>query len=87
MSLLHQIASSQTAAQKAVSVIKEHRGVLHNLFVFTFRIALCGVHLFLNGFLKSAEKLIDEKYNYKDWITNQLYTPFNIEKWMSGTRF
>ncbi|RKJ59711.1 hypothetical protein, partial [Roseburia sp. 1XD42-69] len=45
----------------------------HKLIYTTY----CGVHLFLNEFLKSAEKLIAEKYNYKNWITNQLYTPFD----------
>lgn len=67
--LLHFYSSSQTAAQKSVSVIKGiGGGVLHNLFDFTFQIALCGVHLFLNGYLKYAEKLITEKYNYKNQI-------------------
>lgn len=42
-------------------ICEGHRGILHKLFDFTFRIALCGVHLFLNGFLKSPEKLIAEK--------------------------
>ena len=65
MSLLHFSSSSKETAQKAVVSVKGIGGVLHNLFDFTFRIVLCGMLLFLNGFLKSPEKLIVEKYNIK----------------------
>lgn len=69
-------SSSQTAAQKAVSLIKGiGGGVLHNFFYFILGIAYCGVHLFLNGFLKSPEKLIAEKYNYRNQISIQLDMP------------
>ncbi len=46
--------------------------VLQIYFDFIFGIAYCGVHLFLNGFLKSPEKLIAEKYNYRNQISIQL---------------
>lgn len=51
--------------------IKGHRGVLHIYFNFTFGLAYCGVYLFLNGFLKSPEKLTAEKAQKSSYI--QLY--------------
>ena len=71
------IISHWQQGNKGIDVYKGIGGILQIYFYFNFRIAYCGVHLFLNEFLKSAEKLIAEKYNYKNWITNQLYTPFD----------
>ncbi|MEY8421688.1 hypothetical protein AALB52_02915 [Lachnospiraceae bacterium 38-14] len=71
------ITSITFSSCSQTAVIQGIGGILQIYFYFNFRIAYCGVHLFLNEFLKSAEKLIAEKYNYKNWITNQLYTPFD----------
>lgn len=57
-------------------ICEGHRGILHKLIDFTFRIALCGVHLFLNGFLKSPEKLIAEKIQESDYIQLYRYTAY-----------
>ena len=46
-------------------------GVLQIYFDSTFQFTYCGVHLFLNGFLKSPEKLTTEKAQKSSYI--QLY--------------
>ena len=46
-------------------------GVLQIYFDSTFQFTYCEVHLFLNGFLKSPEKLISEKAQKSSYI--QLY--------------
>ncbi len=61
---LYQLTGNRTITQGI-------EGILHKIIILTFGIALCGVYLFLNGFLKSPEKLTAEKAQKSSYI--QLY--------------
>lgn len=65
------ITSITFSSCSQAAVIQSRAGILHKIFDFTFGFTYCGVHLFLNGFLKSPEKLISEKAQKSSYI--QLY--------------
>jgi len=56
------------AGKEGMAAHKSIGGILHKIFDFTFGITLCGVRLFLNKFFKSVEKLIANKYNYRNQV-------------------
>ena len=73
------LSLSITVHRHRAKSIKGMGGVLHKYFDFIFRSAYCGVDLFLNGFLKSIEKLIAENSTAKNRDVNVL-TPGHIGK-------